>query len=278
MKKLSKYLLIIAIILVITIGVPIIINNALYLPIKTNSTNDSDWLAFWGSFLGGIFGGFATLIGVLFTIQKNDKDKNKEEEKKLPFVVPLQKMLLVYRDVKNKNCYLSNEGKDENQFEYELIYFDLINLASEHAFNISLTWDAPKLEEINKFLDENKIRNLFNKGFKLISESKKEERRNHIQIIKSSESEDIKNTYIFVGWRSLINTIVECMARQNNGLKNNKTYNNMPLGQLTLNYKTIHGKNINKKYSILGDIFQGNLDENIESYYLTFNFELVEDN
>ena len=72
-------------------------------------------------------------------------DKEKEEKKKLPFVVPLQKNLLVYRDVRNEQRYLSNEGKDENQFEYELIYFDLINLASEHAFNISLTWNAPKL-------------------------------------------------------------------------------------------------------------------------------------
>ena len=145
MKKLSRYFIIIVIILAITIGIPIIINKALYLPIKTNTTNDSDWLAFWGSFLGGIFGGFATLIGVLYTIKKNDKDKEKEEKKKLPFVVPLQKNLLVYIDVRNEQCYLSNEGKDENQFEYELIYFDLINLASEHAFNISLTWNAPKL-------------------------------------------------------------------------------------------------------------------------------------
>lgn len=278
MKKLSRYFIIIVIILAITISIPIIINKALYLPIKTNTTNDSDWLAFWGSFLGGIFGGFATLIGVLYTIKKNDKDKEKEEKKKLPFVVPLQKNLLVYRDVRNEQCYLSNEGKDENQFEYELIYFDLINLASEHAFNISLTWNAPKLQEINKFLNENKIKNIFNKEFRIISESNKEERRNHIQIIKSSESEDIKSTYIFVGWRSLINNIVESMARQNNGFKNSKIYKNMPLGKLTLKYKTIHGKDIDKKYLILADIFQGYLDGNVESYYLTFNFELDEDN
>ena len=51
MKKLSRYFIIIVIILAITIGIPIIINKALYLPIKTNTTNDSDWLAFWGSFL-----------------------------------------------------------------------------------------------------------------------------------------------------------------------------------------------------------------------------------
>ena len=35
---------------------------------------------------------------------------------------------------------------------------------------------------------------------------------------------------------------------------------------------------LDKKYLILADIFQGYLDGNVESYYLTFNFELDEDN
>ncbi|WP_294357837.1 hypothetical protein [uncultured Clostridium sp.] len=67
-------------ILVIT---PISINICLYCNIPTHNTTASDWLGFWGSFLGSIIGGVATLWGVIITI-------NQIESNEKVLIIPLQ--------------------------------------------------------------------------------------------------------------------------------------------------------------------------------------------
>lgn len=262
----------------ITLIIPYVINKVMYLPIKTNSTSDSDWLAFWGSFLGGVFGGFLTLTGVRYTIKENEKEKEKENEKNKPFIVPLKNTILVYRDVINETCYLSNQGKDENFFIYEQIYFKLINLGKEHAFNLSLGWNPPETHQIENFLQQKHIDNRFKKGFNLICNSRPEKRDDEIQIIKSCDNQDVQETYLFVGWESLIKNLIECIALTNKGNKNDKTYVNMPLGKLELKYENIYGNDVNKIYSIYGQVFQGIIDKDMESYYLSFKFNLEDPN
>ncbi|MCI2341777.1 hypothetical protein MO286_20270, partial [Clostridioides difficile] len=65
-KILTIFISVIAI-LIICIGLPSLINMVLYWDIKTHNSTDGEWLSFWGSFLGGIFGGLATLGAILIT-------------------------------------------------------------------------------------------------------------------------------------------------------------------------------------------------------------------
>lgn len=42
---------------------------------------DSNWLGFFESYLGGVLGGLATLVAVVYTIQLNKKEQEEKEEK-----------------------------------------------------------------------------------------------------------------------------------------------------------------------------------------------------
>jgi hypothetical protein len=52
---------------------PILINFMLFadIPKTPSDLGNSDWLTFWGSFIGGCFGGIATLIAVNSTLKQN---------------------------------------------------------------------------------------------------------------------------------------------------------------------------------------------------------------
>lgn len=57
----------------VIILLPILINIFLFLPFPPtpNDLGNKDWLSFWGSFLGGCFGGITTLIAVYLTLKQN---------------------------------------------------------------------------------------------------------------------------------------------------------------------------------------------------------------
>lgn len=83
MKEIEKWKIVLAAI-VIVIGVPlffqyVIVGNE----IPSNASNDG-WISFFGSYLGGIIGGAATLMGVVYTIKrtKEESDKEREREKR----------------------------------------------------------------------------------------------------------------------------------------------------------------------------------------------------
>lgn len=87
MHDIKKFILVnkikILLLLIITFETIIIIRLILIGSINLNLVKvDYNWLGFWGSFLGGIFGGLATLIGVRYTISKMDEErKDKEKER-----------------------------------------------------------------------------------------------------------------------------------------------------------------------------------------------------
>ncbi|MGO1370922.1 MAG: hypothetical protein ACTHVE_03610 [Senegalia sp. (in: firmicutes)] len=69
-------------ILVILI-IPILID---YLIIGNNfpsNINDSDWMSFFGSYIGSLIGAFVTLIGLIITLNFTRKQNN--EERRLGF-------------------------------------------------------------------------------------------------------------------------------------------------------------------------------------------------
>jgi hypothetical protein len=54
---------------------PIIYNKIFNIPSKNVAGETSDWISFYGSYLGGLFGGLLTLIGVRLTISHNNKQQ-----------------------------------------------------------------------------------------------------------------------------------------------------------------------------------------------------------
>lgn len=78
-KKVRNIMIAVAIVIVI---VPIALNLAFYLSIPTPiPLGNSEWLAFWGNYSGGVIGGIAALVTIYFTIQYYEKqDENHKKE------------------------------------------------------------------------------------------------------------------------------------------------------------------------------------------------------
>ncbi|MCI2200183.1 hypothetical protein, partial [Clostridium sp.] len=72
----------IGIYLTIIILISLIIYGLLFLnfPPSPNGTSNTDWLQFWGSYIGGVIGGMTTLGGVYYTLKHQDNDKDDNED------------------------------------------------------------------------------------------------------------------------------------------------------------------------------------------------------
>ncbi len=80
LSKVVKWILIIGSILILII--PVAVNLLLYLPVPTpRELGDSEWLSFWGSYIGGCLGGICTLLTIYLTIKYYEKqDANYKTE------------------------------------------------------------------------------------------------------------------------------------------------------------------------------------------------------
>lgn len=250
-KKICLILLIIVIALI-----PSFINILLYIPIPTHATNDSDWLSFWGSFLGGVFGGLATFIGVLLTIFKMKKDKLVSDDKNKPKLLPINKNLVAYEketisDNTNNSFSLYNEHREYKDYYGEDIFLDIINLGKEHAFNILLEFTLPTLEEIKAYLDNNDVDTKDMSNFEEVVKSGnidcfKISQRCKLQLIKSLDSLEGK---IRLGDQQcfLIRAYIKILMKSKSNLHYCKR---IPLGRLKLNYSNIVDKVYSKEYGL----------------------------
>lgn len=72
LSKAVKWILIIGSILILII--PVAVNLLLYLPVPTpGELGNSEWLSFWGSYIGGCLGGICTLLTIYLTIKYYEK-------------------------------------------------------------------------------------------------------------------------------------------------------------------------------------------------------------
>ena len=69
-----------------------------------------DWLAFWGSIIGGLIGGLFTFLGVRYTIKNENKKARKEELKEADSKKPRFE-IIGFKDFKENvnNQTLSND-------------------------------------------------------------------------------------------------------------------------------------------------------------------------
>ena len=123
MNKKIKYLLVIIGGALITILIPliinvVIINNNIY----SKASNDG-WASFFGSYFGGILGGFGTLAGVLITLRETRKENIK------PFLV-------IDFDETPKEIYNPEKYSEINKND-NIVNFNQIPLISK-IFGISI--------------------------------------------------------------------------------------------------------------------------------------------
>ena len=159
LSKAVKRILIIGSILLLII--PIAVNLLLYLPVPTpGELGNSEWLSFWGSYIGGCLGGICTLLTIYLTIKYYEKQdashktelemQNKQHEQELKDeILRRYRPLLVLRPnggsglsgkynpfsvhVNNVSEYVAVNVKIDDQYE------SLIQPGNEKVFRIKST-------------------------------------------------------------------------------------------------------------------------------------------
>ncbi|WLR46415.1 hypothetical protein LC065_12590 [Halobacillus litoralis] len=156
-------------ILWVTVGIIL-----LALPILTNQLmtfrwfkvvgDEKTWIAFYGSYLGGIIGGLMTLAGVLLTLNVQTKNKHQEDEvnehKTLLMLYP--KFLLIKSNLKDirisleNNHQMTGKGLEWNKIERDMFKWRINRLAEKLNFLEEI--DSSKLlpETIVKLMDLNR--------------------------------------------------------------------------------------------------------------------------
>lgn len=251
-KANKKVIFGIFIFLIITVvGIPIMINKLLYIPIATHSTLDSDWLSFWGSFLGGIIGGIGTLLGVLLTLDKGNKDKKaekiKEIEERKPRLIPIKKQF--YLDYKNKRSILLNKYEEvyENHLTSMIPEVRIVNASKESAIEIVMEWITPKKESIDncEYLNSEEkelIKELLSK-FILKDKATKD-----IEFI-ASLGQEISSIHIkLMFYMEKVSDILIKYFVDNNGVL--CVVQDVPMGELILECKNVYGETAANRYKI----------------------------
>lgn len=150
-KKTSKLILLVIILILLVIPVFVnwaVINNDFY----SKATNDS-WVSFLGSYLGGILGGFATLIGVLITLKSSRIENMKpmlmldiEEESKAIYDPSYYSQNNSLREIRNY---------DEVPNLVDIFGVELINTGKGYAQEIEIVFSVKIKDAL--ITDNNKL-------------------------------------------------------------------------------------------------------------------------
>lgn len=121
--------------------------------------DNSNWMSYLGSFLGGILGGFATLVAIYFTLVSMKQDV-------MPHIIPMRTVLYGYYG-KNKGTFLSteclaedipqigDEHIDNHKIDFNAFaptFMKFTNIGKDSALNVRVEWDSPSESELYKIL------------------------------------------------------------------------------------------------------------------------------
>lgn len=129
--KPSSMKTIVIILLIIAVLFPVIINGIMFIPysITSNNLSEKEWLAFWGSYGGGLIGGAGALISVYFTLQYY-RQKDIEQQRLFQLTPLLEKMEFL---------------------EKQIISREIIK--NEHIFGLNITEKTSKeIKEYNRLI------------------------------------------------------------------------------------------------------------------------------
>lgn len=151
---------------IVVLLIPIIVNTLLYVPIPTSQfLNASDWLGFWGSYLGGIAGTSAALIALYATHKQAERHHKDDLENRrlnvmpyidlryLPFLSEDKEKIKnadwigAFNDEKGFNVIFSTSFEEKIAFKEEhwlntvSIYFEITNIGLGPAADITMRID-----------------------------------------------------------------------------------------------------------------------------------------
>ncbi|AXU28705.1 TPA: hypothetical protein P1J70_001761 [Clostridioides difficile] len=273
-KILTIFISVIAI-LIICIGLPSLINRVLYWDIKTHNSTDGEWLSFWGSFLGGIFGGLATLGAILITREMAKKDNEELKEsismEREPKVIPIKKNAYLYKTYGSPCMFNEIKTSSEVPRCSDIIELTLVNVGKEAAIQIEVFWEKPlnivkteyltddDLEVCNNFFDE------FDENENIKVEK---------EYISSLQEVEIGlNAYTEMYIRELSSKLIDNFRENNeDGIYIRK---NIKAGTINIKCKNIYDKSYNKSYDMEISIFE--MDRSKELYTINIDFNLIED-
>jgi|GEM_PF-3567211 len=224
--------------LVVIILIPNFINRTIFHNNNSVSaaTNDGAWLSFWGSYLGGIFGGIATLIGIVYTIKSSTDDKK-------PIVIPFRKEFFVYIDSASKNVSLLNNKSNRKEEKYIYIY----NVGRENALNVDLKWIPPKKIIIDGKLDNDNMIIVPN-SLDISMMSRKDD---HFQVIMCSKgNENNEKIKLYVSLQFLIEEIYRKLLKENSNIIEFLSFSKIPMGILQIDFDDIYGNRESHNYEI----------------------------
>lgn len=130
--------IIIVIAVIVMVGVPVLLNVLLCVSIPTASDlGNKEWIGFWGSYIGGCFGGLCTLITIYLTIRYYEKQEN---EHKTELAVQMEKhdeemkteLLRKYRPI----LILRPNGGSGSEGKYNPFFLHISNLSEYAAINV----------------------------------------------------------------------------------------------------------------------------------------------
>jgi hypothetical protein len=126
MNKKIKYLLMIIGTLLISILIPLIVNRVIINNNFHSKASNDGWISFYGSYLGGILGGFGTLVGVLITLRETRKENIK------PFLV-------LDFDESPKEIYSSEKYSEINRNGNVMNFYQIPSISELFDINIRNT-------------------------------------------------------------------------------------------------------------------------------------------
>lgn len=275
-KKHEKILLIfgtVIAVLVICIVLPSLINRMLYWDIKTNNSTDGEWLSFWGSFLGGIFGGLATLGGILITREMAKKDneelKNSILKEREPKIIPIKKSIYLYKTYENPHIFNSIQTPNDIPRYCENINVKFVNVGKEAAIQIEMLWDTPKnISSGDCFTDEDvKVCKAFLTKFGENGNIKIEKE----YIVSLEEIEMSLNSYTEIYIKNLVGELIDNFRKNNkDGIYIRK---NIPVGTIYIKCKNIYDEISNSAYYMEISIFEGDRSNELYTVYIEFKLK-----
>ena len=125
---------------------------------------DSNWLGFFGSYFGGILGGMATLLAVVFTIRLNKEEERQKDIRRSAFIIYLDFQFtfeniiefVIQFWINNGNimsCLLLNDTEFDPPFSnpiFNQFYFDPDWIKRVADLSVSSDFDSSEIKTIGE--------------------------------------------------------------------------------------------------------------------------------
>lgn len=273
--KIITMFIVIILILIICIGVPLLINHMLYWDIRTHNSTDGEWLSFWGSFLGGIFGGLATLGAILISREMAKKDneelKNSIAKERQPKIIPIKKSVYLYKICGNTNIFNNIQTPGKIPRYSESIDVKFVNVGKEASIQIEVFWKKPQNIVKTEYLtnDDVEVCNNFIKKFDINDDIKVEKE----YISSFQEAEIGLNSYTEMYIRKLSSELIDNFRKNNE--KGIYIRKNIKVGRIDIKCKNVYDESYNTSYDMEISILE--IDRSDELYTVNIDFKLIKD-